>query len=131
MMNYCFRKSNEDLSEQGSILIYSILVLASILTISIALLNLFIPKFRIARESVNSIVAVFAADSALEWCIFSNRDDPLTQPAVPSQPAISIVGVSYQIYRDSSVTTCPSGETLNYRAVGNYRGISRSLEIYE
>jgi len=94
-------------------------------------LDIFIPKFRVARESINSTVAIFTADSALEWCLFSNRDNPATSPTVPPQPAISIGGATYQIHRGGSSSTCPSGQNIDYRVVGNYRGISRSLEVYE
>ena len=119
-------------SERGPILIYSILVLIAVMTTSITLTKLLIPKLRVANESVSSVVALYAADGAIEWCLFSNRDEP-GLPNVPPQPSISIstgnFTVTYQIYENSSITTCPAGAALNYRAVGNYRGISRSLEI--
>lgn len=123
-----------NVSQRGSILIYTILVLIAITTISLALLRLFIPKFKIASESVSSVVAISVADSVMEWCLFSNRDDPTSPPVIPPQPSFSIstsnFPITHQIYRDGAVSTCPPGETpLNYRTVGNYRGISRSLEI--
>ena len=134
-MNIKFLKINLiNMRQQGSILIYTILVLISITTISLAILKLFIPKFKVASESVSSVVAISVADSVMEWCLFSNRDDPANPPEVPLQPIFNIstgiFPITYQIYRDGAVSTCPSGETpLNYRTVGNYRGISRSLEI--
>jgi len=125
-----------NIRQQGSILIYTMLVLIAITTISLALLRLFIPKFKIASESISSVVAISVADSVMEWCLFSNRDDPASSPAVPPQPTFSIstanLPITYQIYRggaSGAVSTCPSGEILDYRTVGNYRGISRSLEI--
>jgi len=123
-----------DMRQRGSILIYTILVLISITTISLALLRLFIPKFKVASESVSSVVAISVADSVMEWCLFSNRDDPASPPIVPPQPTFSIstanFPITYQIYRGGAVSVCPPGEApLDYRTVGNYRGISRSLEI--
>lgn len=120
--------------QRGSILIYTMLVLIAITTISLALLSLFISKFKVANESISSVVAISVADSVMEWCLFSNRDDPASPPAVPPQPTFSIstanLPITYQIYRGVVVSTCPSGQTpLDYRTVGNYRGISRSLEI--
>lgn len=134
-MNIQFLKINlAGMRQRGSILIYTILVLISITTISLALLRLFIPKFKVASESVSSVVAISVADSVMEWCLFSNRDDPSGLPVVPPQPSFSIsttnFPIIYQIYRGGVVSACPSGETpLDYRTVGNYRGISRSLEI--
>lgn len=123
-----------NVGQRGSILIYTILVLISVTTISLALLKLFIPKFKVASESISSVVAISVADSVMEWCLFSNRDDPAGPPVVPPQPTFSIstanFPITYQIYRGGVVSVCPSGETpLDYRTVGNYRGISRSLEI--
>jgi len=116
-------------SERGSILIYTILVIISIMITAITMVKLLVPKLRVASESVSSLVALYAADSAMEWCLLSNRDQP-GPPNVPSQPTISInAGVTYQIYTGSSITICPAGAALNYRTVGNYRGISRSLEV--
>ncbi len=119
------------LLEKGSILIYSVLVMAVVLTVSMTLMRTLILKFYVAREAINSTIAIYVADSAMEWCIFSNGDNPATSPTVPPQPTNSINGTSHQIYRNSTTSTCPSGENVNYRTVGNYRGISRSLEVYE
>lgn len=133
MSNQLLKIKISNIGQRGSILIYTILVLISITTISLALLRLFIPKFKVASESVSSVVAISVADSVMEWCLFSNRDDPANPPVIPPQPGFSIstanFPITYQIYRGGVVSTCPSGETLDYRTVGNYRGISRSLEI--
>ena|SRR3989344_1303509 len=134
MTNFISKIKINGIRQQGSILIYTMLVLIAITTISLALLRLFIPKFKVASESISSVVAISVADSAIEWCLFSNRDDPAGPPAVPPQPIFSIstanLPITYQIYRGGVVSVCPSGETpLDYRTVGNYRGISRSLEI--
>ena len=134
MSGHILKTKISDMHQRGSILVYTILVLIAITTISLALLRLFIPKFKVASESVSSVVAISVADSVMEWCLFSNRDDPAGPPVVPPQPTFSIstanFPITYQIYRGGAVSICPSGETpLNYRTVGNYRGISRSLEI--
>ena len=135
MTNFLLKMKISNIRQRGSILIYTMLVLIAITTISLALLRLFIPKFKIARESISSVVAISVADSVMEWCLFSNRDDPTGLPVVPPQPIFSIsttnFPITYQIYRGGAVSTCPSGETLDYRTVGNYRGISRSLTIEE
>jgi len=47
-------------------------------SISIALMRILIPKFRVVREAVNSTVALYAADSSLEWCAYTNNVDYLT-----------------------------------------------------
>ncbi len=133
-MNYNFKKQLLK-NEEGSILLYSLLIMITISTISITLTKLLIPKLRSSNEAISSMVALYTADSAIEWCLFSNRDDPLTAPTVPQQPTIGIGTASnpasYQIFRDTTISTCPAGEAVDYRVVAQYRGISRSLEISE
>jgi len=91
-------KNNEILKQdRGSIIVFTVLMLTAILTITLTLTRIFIPRLRSITEATDSIGAVYAADSAMEWC--------------PS--------------------TCPGGETLNYRTVGTFRGVSRSFEISE
>ena len=96
----------------------------SILTMTLAITRIFIPRVRAITEASNSVGAVYAADSAIEWCIYSNRGKTpsLSQPIMGNS-------ATYQIYNDGGPSTCPSGETLKHRAVGSYRGVSRSFEV--
>lgn len=73
--------------QRGSILIYTILVLIAITTISLALLKLFIPKFKVASESVSSVVAISVADSVMEWCLYSNRNGGVSTIPLSGQVA--------------------------------------------
>lgn len=117
----------------GSIIIYTLLILFVVLTISLALMRLLVPKFRTVKESVYSTVSLYAADSGMEWCIFSNRTDPAGPMTVPAQPASlnTIQSVTIQYYDSgNSPTVCPYNSAIGFRTVGTYRGISRSLEVF-
>jgi hypothetical protein len=105
--------------EQGSILIYSVLMLGSILAITLSLAAIFVPKIRaISDAGAGSVGAIYAADSALEWCIYTNRANPaLPQPIMAN-------GATYSL----SPNDCTI-QPLNHRAIGTYRGVSRSLEV--
>lgn len=106
--------------ESGSILIYAVLMLGSILAITLSLAAIFIPKIRAtSNASSGSVGAIYAADSALEWCIYTNRgNSSVAQPTMNN-------GSSYTLSSD-----CNSGNTnLDAQAVGTYRGVSRSLEV--
>jgi hypothetical protein len=59
--------------QRGSVLLYTLLIMIATTTISIALMRLLLPKFRIVREAVSSTMALYAADSALEWCAYVNN----------------------------------------------------------
>lgn len=117
-------------AQKGSILIYSVLMLGVILTITLGLGNILLPKLKTASNAINSTAAEYAADSALEWCLYTQRGRP---PAV-SQPTMSN-GATYALYYPGSantVATCaPSEKPLNHRVVGTYRGVSRSFIVQE
>ena len=112
--------------QRGSIIVFTVLMLAAILAITLTLTRIFIPRIRAITEATDSIGAVYAADSAMEWCLYTNRGKapPLSQPMMSN-------GATYQIYNGGTPSACPSGETLNYRTVGTYRGVSRSFEVSE
>ena len=113
-------------SQNGSIIIFTVLILSSILAITLTLTRIFLPRVRSITEATDSIGAVYAADSAMEWCLYNNREKapPLAQPVMSN-------GAAYQIYNNSTPSACPGGEALNYRTVGTWRGVSRSFEVSE
>jgi len=46
------------IKQKGSILVFSVMILTILLTISITLAKVFIPKIRVATEAVNSVSAI-------------------------------------------------------------------------
>ena len=124
-MNFNFH--SQTIMQKGSILIFSVLMLGVILTITLALGNIFLPRLRTSTEAINSVVAIYTADSAMEWCLHEQRARP---PSV-SAPVMS-TGATYVVYFGSGLPTSAPAETpLNHRAVGTYRGVTRSLDIVE
>src|SRR3989344_784001 len=114
--------------QKGSIIIFSVLMLGVILTITLALGNIFLPRLKTSSQAIDSIAAIYTADSALEWCLHEQRS---RLPSV-SAPTISISGATYVIYFGSGLASCaPTEAHLNHRAVGTYRGVTRSLEMVE
>lgn len=105
--------------ESGSVMIFTVLILGSMLTITLTLLATYIPKVRAIRDAgAGSVGAIYAADSALEWCIYTNRG----YSALP-QPTMS---------NGSTYTISPADCTLrpmDHQVVGTFRGVSRSLEV--
>jgi hypothetical protein len=122
-----FLNLNSTNAKRGAIIIFTILILVPILFATLSLAKIFIPRIRAVTEASNSVVAFYAADSAIEWCLYNNRGKipTLSQPVMGN-------GATYQIFRGNALTTCPSTDpNLNYRATGTFRGVSRSLEISE
>lgn len=89
------------------------------LAITLALAGIYLPKLRLARDAgAGSVGAIYAADSALEWCIYTNRANP-----VLPQPVMSN-GATYRLI-PNDCTILP----LNNQAIGTYRSVSRSLQV--
>ncbi len=109
-------------AEAGSVIIFTVLILGSMLAITLALAGIYIPKLRaIGDAGAGSVGAIYAADSALEWCIYTNRGNPpLPQPVMSN-------GATYRIL-PVSAANC-AALPLNNQAVGTYRNVSRSLQV--
>lgn len=117
-------------NQKGSILIFSVLIMGVILTMTLSLGNIFLPRLRTATEAVNSTLAGYAADSALEWCLYVNRKNPV--PASTPLPTLDN-GSTVVVYRGNTtvLADCYENTGLNHRAVGTYRGVTRSFTISE
>ena len=118
-MNLLNNKMGYKNKERGAIIIFTVLMLSTMLAVSLTLAAIFIPKIRgIVNAGPGSVGAIYAADSAIEWCLYKNRGYPeLPQPTMSN-------GATYIITpADCAITP------LNHQAVGNYRGVSRSLQV--
>ncbi len=105
--------------QQGSVIIFTILILGSMLAITLTLVSIYLPKIRaIGDAGAGSVGAIYAADSALEWCLYINR----AHPALP-QPVMTN-GATYTLIPPDC-----TANPLNTQAVGTYRGVSRSLQV--
>lgn len=108
------------------------MIMTILLTIGMTLAKVFIPKLRIATEAANSVSAIYAADTGIEWCLYTYRYDP----SYP-KPSLTNSTIShYYVYKDSDIielATCgPEEATLpHFRSVGTHAGVSRSMEIYK
>lgn len=108
--------------QQGSVIIFTLLILGSMLAITLSLASIYLPKIQAIRDAgAGSVGAIYAADSALEWCIYTNRDNPvLPQPVMAN-------GATYRILPadKADCTALP----LNNQVIGTYLNVSRSLEV--
>ncbi len=118
--------------QRGSVIIFAVLLMASILAIMLALVGVFVPKLKVILEAGNSTGAVFAADAAAEACLYEARQ----QPATPLPRPILTNGATFTIASLSAspvdiTNDCrPIGATyFRFRAVGTYNGVSRAIEV--
>ena len=119
-------KPNFKKTESGSVIIFTVLILGCMLAITLALTGIYLPRLRaVGDASAGSIGAIYAADSAVEWCIYNNRgNQSLPQPTMTN-------GSTYTLKDPATGASsgCPASTTLDVQAVGTYRGVSRSLQV--
>ncbi len=126
-MNFLFRNMKTSNTQKGSVLIFSILMLGVILTITLSLANTLLPRLRSASDALNSVAAIYAADSGVEWCLYTQR---ARVPAVP-QPVMSN-GATYTILFGAGAGTCaPAESPLNHTVTGTFRTVTRAFKIEE
>ena len=115
------------LAQEGSAIIFTLLILWSMLAITLALTAIYLPKIRaIGDAAAGSVGAIYAADSAIEWCIYTNRENPpLPSPGIP----IMDNGATYTLIPPTGCQPPATPAPLNVQAVGTYRGVSRSLQV--
>lgn len=122
-------------TERGSILVYTMLTMASMLAIGLTLNALFISKFRLAAGARNATVALYAADSAVELCLYEARtlnDDALVLGNGASFKIIDAAPGNADVTDDCTVLGSLPGSAsvpFGFQATGTFRGTTRALEI--
>ena len=113
--------------QAGSVLIFSVLMLGVILTITLSLANTLLPRLKSSGDSLSSVAAIYAADSGVEWCLYTHRGKA---PAVP-QPVMSN-GATYTILFGIAPAACASTESpLNHTVIGTHRNVARAFIVQE
>lgn len=96
---------------------------------------IFLPKLRVARQAANTVGAIFAADSATEWCIFESRNGDTPPPVMANGARYFVQGISNGLTYDSvsggNANVCPFNQVISHRSRGTYKGVTRSFELGE
>lgn len=116
--------------EKGSVIVFSIFIIAAMVSSTVIIAGIFAPKIRSVYESVNSAVALYAADSASEVCLYEARRQVGPVPRL-LPPGVSIKIASLSATEVDVTNDCkPMGKNyFTFRATGTFRGLSRSLEV--
>ncbi len=111
-------KNNNRKYEQGVAIVFAVLFAAFLLSIALALSAIFIPKLRTSGESKRSIGAIYAAESAVEWCLYVTISGNQI-----SAPTMSLPGASFT---PTDSVACAANPL---RTTGTYTGVTRAYEI--
>lgn len=102
--------------KEGAVLLIAVMLSGFLLTVVLTLAGIFTSKIKVSRDTRYSAAAIYAADSAIEYCLYvMRREMPLPTP-------VMLNGSTFTI-------TPPDCSSLPIKTIGAYRGVTRSLEI--
>jgi hypothetical protein len=130
------------MKQQGSIIIFALILLLFLLNISWGLLDIFLPKLKTLQEASYSVRALYAADTAAELCLYEARIQPGSpigrNNPVPTNPPYKTILTNGAIFKITNLAgpvdvtdDCrPLGaNTFQFRTTGQYKGTVRSIEV--
>lgn len=109
-------------------MIMAVLFAGILVAMVLSLSLVFIPKIKVAGDVKKSVAAAYAAESAIEWCLYVNRIGVANQP-VMSNNAVYINGNSPIGAPFAAVPPRPGDCVSPVKALGTYQGVTRSFEI--
>ena len=113
-------------NQSGIAVIFSMLLIGIILSIVFTLSLIFIPKTKSASDIKRSAAAAYAAESAIEWCLYINRQAP---PSPVPTPPVLANGATF-INGNTGVSFMPADCSVQpIKSVGTYQGVTRSFEV--
>lgn len=116
---------------QGSILIYSLLMMSVMLAIGIGMSSVFLKNLQGVRQARSSTTALYIADSGTELCLYEARSGN----DVPNNLLEFQEGGSFKITNLADNTDVTAGcnalgsSSFDFRSTGIFRDSSRALEI--
>lgn len=125
-------------SQRGSVIVFAVLVMASMLALSLALTGLLVGRLKASTAQRASVVAVYAADSAAEKCLYEARKQPASNfptPTFTPYPGSTTLYAIASVSASGATVDITSGckvlgiNAFRFRATGKSGGVQRSLEI--
>jgi Tfp pilus assembly protein PilX len=114
--------------QRGSILIYTLLSMSVMLAIGLTLMSLFVSRLRAAASARDATVALYAADSAAERCLYEARTMTPDRLTMDNGATFTVTDVATNADVTGDCSRLGSA-SFQFRATGAYRGSSRALEI--
>ncbi len=111
-------------SDSGVVLLFSIFLVGFLISVVLTLSAIFIPKIKLAGGTKNSIAALYAAESGVEWCLRIYRLDPAGLTPKP----VMANGATYTD-KNGDVLSVADCQSSPIKVIGNNRGVTRSYEI--
>ena len=108
-------------ANSGVVILFSILTIGVLLSIVLTLSAIFIPKVRLSGETRNSVGALYAAESGIEWCLYTNRIGPVSLPVMAN-------GASYTDGNGGALDSSDCAASP-IKVLGAFRAVTRAFEV--
>ena len=118
-MNHELKTKNYN---SGVAILFAILLVGILISMVLVFSAIFIPKIRSASDVAKSSAAIFASESAIEWCLYIDRQDSTSLPAMSN-------GATYVNAFTDVIPTEADCSVFPLRIIGTYQGVSRAFEI--
>lgn len=104
--------------QRGITLLLTILILASIVAVAITMTTIFLLQFRLSGGARDSVQAIYAADSGIEWRLFVERRcaQDVSCPTTP-------------VLKNGEATFTWKFQDTTLKVVGSYRNTNRALDV--
>ncbi|MDP2946307.1 MAG: hypothetical protein Q8N61_02540 [bacterium] len=104
-------------NQKGITLLLTVIIISIIMSIAILISNIVITQLKLAGDISDSVAAIYAADSGVEWQLYQIRYGASVPVPVMSNGAI--------------VTTTVIGSYPNFtiKSLGSYRAVKRQFEV--
>ena len=104
-------------NQKGITLLLTVIIISIVMSIAILISNIVITQLKLAGDISDSVTAIYAADSGVEWQLYQIRYGTSVPVPVMSNGAI--------------VTTTVIGSYPNFtiKSLGSYRAVKRQFEV--
>jgi hypothetical protein len=123
MANSKFKIQNSKLGNKGQMMLLSIMILGGVFAIGLSVAILLLSEFRLSRQSLDSVKAIYAADAGVECELFQYFKNPDWR-CISGSTVIFLNDTSFLSQR----TAATNGTATTVSAIGISKGIRRGLE---
>ncbi len=109
-------------NQQGVAIVLSVLLVSILISIVLVSSAIFIPKIRSASDVRRTTAALFAAESAIEWCIYVNIRGSTPLPVMSN-------GATFVNANTGVLPTEAECAVYPVTIIGTFEGVSRAFEI--
>ncbi len=112
-----FNNTKSKTTQSGIALLLTVIILSVVILVAVSITGIVITQLKLARDIDDSKVAIYAADSGVEWQLYQIRQ------------GVSVA--SPVMLNGATVVTTVTGTVPNFtiKSLGSYRFVKRQFEV--